>query len=345
MFFSPRIRLKPLAAFCRRQAIGLQAGIDLRTMWAREADQARSGAIRQRLATVNRVIRGGDSLTAGLAQTGDFFPPLFREMVEVGEQSGHLAEVMGQLAEHYEGQLQLRRAFLAAIAWPMTELGLALGVIGLLIWVMGLIGQTTGTKIDILGFGLVGELGLAIYLTILAAVGTLAYLAIRAVSRGMLWTRPMQRGVLRVPVLGPALETLALSRMAWTMYLTMNAGMELRRSLRLSLRSTRNARYLDVIGTVDAEIEGGNSIYSAFSAAGCFPTDFLQALQVGEHSGRLVESMAHLSRQYQEQARTTIGVLAKLTGMAVWVLVAGFIIFLVFRVFSFYIGMINSAMR
>jgi type IV pilus assembly protein PilC len=344
MFFSPRIGLKPLAALCRRQAIGLQAGIDLRTMWAREAGQARSAAARQRFSTASQAIHGGESLTAGLARTGDFFPALFREMIEVGEQSGHLAEVMGQLAEHYEGQLQLRRTFLAAIAWPMVELAAALGVIGLLIWIMGLISQITNTQVDILGFGLVGTPGLLIYLLILAVVGTLGYAAVQAVSRGMIWTRPVQRAVLRVPVLGSALETLALARLAWTMYLTMNAGMKLRRSLELSLRSTRNARYLDVIGTIDAEIARGNSIYDAFCAAGCFPIEFLDALQVGEQSGQLVESMAHLSRQYQEQARTTIAVLAKLTGMAVWALVAAFIIFLIFRVFSFYLGMIKSAM-
>lgn len=322
----------------------LQAGIDLRTLWAREATQARSYAARQRLSAVSQAINQGESLTKALALTGDFFPTLFLEMIEVGEQSGHLGEVFGQLAEHYEAQVQLRRSFLAAISWPLVELGIALATIGLLIWVMGFIGQAAGTTIDILGCGLVGNAGLAVYVALLAVAGAALFVCIRAVSRGLVWTRPIQRGVLRLPVLGPALQTLAVARLAWSMHLTMNAGMELRRGLRLSLRSTRNARYIDQIERVDAEIELGNSIYDAFCAADCFPPDFLDAVQVAEHSGKLVESMAHLSRQYQDQARAAIATLTMLAGVAVWVLVATFIIVLIFRLFSFYLGMLKSVM-
>jgi type IV pilus assembly protein PilC len=341
--FAPRTRLKPLAALCRRLAMALPAGIDLRTVWAREAAQARGSAAHQ-LQAISQAIEHGESLSDALAGTGEYFPPLFRETVEVGEQSGHLAEVFEQLAEHYETQLQLRREFLASIAWPVFELGLSLGVIGLLIWVLGFLGEATGTKIDILGFGLVGNSGLAIYVALLAAAGAAFWILYRAVSRGVFWTRPIQRGVLRLPLLGSALQTLALARMAWTLYLTMNAGMDVRRALRISLLSTRNARYVDQLERIDAQIEAGNSIYDAFLAAGCFPPEFLDTVQVGEHSGRLVESMGHLSRQYHSQARTAIATLAKLAGIAVWVVVAAFIVALIFRIFSFYLGMIKSAM-
>ena len=181
------------------------------------------------------------------------------------------------------------------------------GVVGLLIWLGGFIGQAAGAPIDFLGFGLVGDRGLAIYLAILAVAGALLFILILAASRGLIFIRPLQRAILRVPVLGPALQTLALSRLAWSMHLTMNAGMELRKSLRLSLRNTGSARYIDATEKIDATIADGNSIYESFYEAGCFPPDFLDSVEVGEHSGKLVESMAHLSRQYQEQARAALG--------------------------------------
>ena len=71
------------------------------------------------------MVNQGGTLSAGLTATGDFFPPLFREMVLVGEQSGHLGEVLKQLANHYQNQLTLRRNFLASITWPAIELFLA----------------------------------------------------------------------------------------------------------------------------------------------------------------------------------------------------------------------------
>jgi type IV pilus assembly protein PilC len=336
--------MKPLAALCQRLATALVAGVDVRTVWAREARQARGLAARRHLAAVSAAVNRGESLAGVLAAGGDFFPPLFREMTEVGEQSGHLGEVFARLAEHYQGQLRLRRDFLAAIAWPMLQLTAALTVVGVLIWVMGFIAQMTGTKIDILGFGLVGNRGLAIYLAVVAAAAGLLLLSIRAASRGLAWTRPMQRVVLRLPVLGPALQTLALARLAWSMHLTMDAGMELRRGLRLSLRSTHSTWYTDQSERIDAGIAGGNSIYEVFCEAGCFPPDFLDALQVGEHSGKLVESMALLSRQYQEQARAALATLTMVAGFAVWAAVALLIIALIFRLFMFYLGMINAAM-
>jgi general secretion pathway protein F len=339
MLFSPRMPTKRLAALCQHLATALTAGIDVRTAWAREAEQARGPAARQHLAAISAAVNQGASVAAVVAAGGKFFPRLFREMVEVGEQSGHLAEIFAQLAEHYRGQLRLRRDFLSAIARPVLELAIALAVVGALIWVTGLIG------IDILGFGLVGDRGLSIYVAGLAAAGGLLWLVIRAVSRGLVWTRPIQRAVLRLPVLGPALQTLALARLAWSMHLTMNAGMDLRKGLRLSLRNTYNARYTDCIERIDAGIAGGNSLYEVFREAGCFPHDFLDSLQAGEQSGKLVESMALLSRQYQEQARATLTTLTMVASYAVWVCVAVLIIVLIFRIFGFYLGVLNQATK
>ena len=197
MLFSPRIKMRHLAGLCRRSATALGAGIDVRTVWAREAERTSGWATRGRLLTVSEAVHRGESMAEALAATGDFFPPLFRELVAVGEQSGQLSEVFAQLADHYEGRLQLRRVFLGAIAWPMIELAAAVVVIGFLIWIMGVIGH----GIDPLGFGLVGNAGLMIYIAFLATVGVLFFLILEAVRRGLVWTRPIQRA--RAATAGP----------------------------------------------------------------------------------------------------------------------------------------------
>jgi len=142
--------------------------------------------------------------------------------------------------------------------------------------------------------------------------------------------------VLRIPGVGKPLQTLAISRLAWSMHLTMNTGMDVRRALKLGLRSTQNARYTDQIPTIDAEIVGGNSIHDAFVVAGGYPTDFLDTLAVGEQSGQVVESMGRLARQYQERARMAMAALAVVAGVVVWMMIAAFIIVLIFRGAIFY---------
>jgi type IV pilus assembly protein PilC len=339
MLFSPRIKIKTLAGLCRRSATALGAGIDVRTFWAREADRAGGWAARERFRAVSEALQRGESISEALAATGDSFPPLFRELVEVGEQAGHLSEVFAQLAEHYEGGLKLRRVFLAAIAWPLIQLAAAVVIIGGLIWIMGMIGQ----GMDPLGFGLVGNSGLMIYIAFVGTVGVVFFLILQAVRRGLVWTRPIQRVVLRLPVLGRALQTIALARLAWALHLALNTEMDVRRALRLSLNSSGNALFTDQIKVIEAEIGAGNSIYEACLAAGCFPADFLDALAVGEQSGKLVESMGRISRIYQDQARTALTVLNTLAAFAVFALIAAILIFLIFRLFFIgYLGPINE---
>jgi len=204
---------------------------------------------------------------------------------------------------------------------------------------MGVIRQMTGTEVDPLGLGLIGTRGLLIYVASLASLAGLLYVAVVAVRRGLIWTRWVQRCVLGLPAVGKPLQTLALARLTWSIYLTMNAGMEIRRALKLSLRSTRNARYTDQIDRIDASIAEGSSIYEAFSLAGAYPADFLNSLAVGEESGKVVESMAALARQYRDRAQTALAALTALAGFAVWGIVALLIITLIFRLFMFYCGM------
>ena len=220
---------------------------------------------------------------------------LFREMVDVGEQTGKLDAIFAQLADHCQEKLKLRRQFLAVITWPMIELIAAICAIGFLIWITGVIRGMNQNQdnIDPLGFGLYGNRGLAIYLAFIFAVAAVVWLTIYAISRGLAWTRPIQRAVMKIPALGKALETLALARLAWSLSATLQSGMEIRRALKLSLASTNNAKYTDKIETIDEEIEQGNSIFEAFSQAGCFPAEFLDAIAVGEQSGKLDESMAN----------------------------------------------------
>ena len=345
MLFSARISTKELAGLCHRLATSIEAGIDMRAVWRREAANATRASLRSRFKSIDADVAAGRSLADALGATDDFFPPMFRELVNVGEQSGRLADVFAQLHRHYLDQIKRRWIFLAAIAWPMLQLTVAILLVGFLIWVLGVIGKSTGMTVDILGLGLVGNSGLAVYAAFISGVGIVALLVGRAISRGLLWTQPIQRLMLKIPVLGKALETLALARLTWALHLTMNTGMDVRRAVRLSLRTARNARYTDLLKPIDRWISAGSSLHEAFANTAAFPKEFLDVLDVGEQSGKLVESMDHLAAQYRDRAKVALATLTMLAGFAVWCMVAAVIIALIFRFFMFYVGTINSALK
>jgi type IV pilus assembly protein PilC len=342
MFGSARIPTKQLERLCRRLSISLEAGIDARTALAREAERAPGAAARRHMVSIRDAIQRGDSLHDALQETGDYFPELFRGIVHIGERSGHLGEALGQLADHYDGRLRLRRQFLSSIAWPMTELGAAVVLIGFLIWILGIIGHSAGTTIDVLGLGLVGNRGLAIYCAFVAGVAIFVLSAVHAIRRGLAWVKPVQRIALKIPGIGKPLMTIALARLAWAMNLTFNAGMDVRQALRLSLENARNVHFTDQIQPIDEAVNQGQSLHEAFSQTGAFPTDFLDSLHTAEESGKLVESMGRLSKQYQEQAEASLHVLTTLAGFAVWAVIAAIIVVAIFRLFSFYVGMIEQ---
>ena len=84
-------------------------------------------------------------------------------------------------------------------------------------------------------------------------------------------------------------------------------------------------------------------LHEAMTETGAFPRRIVDAIAVGERSGRLSETMKLLSDQYQDEARAAMTVLTRLAGFGVWIGVAGLMIFLIFRIFSFYVGVLNSA--
>ncbi len=341
--FSARVGKRQLAALCRRLATSLEAGLDIRRIMTREAEGRGNPALRSRLREIDRQVAAGVSIQEAVAATGDYFPPLFREMIAVGEATGKQAEIFRHLADHYDHQLAVRRVFLTALALPLLQLGATVVIIGVLIWALGAIASYTNSEpIDILGFGLHGTQGLIKYFLFLATLTGIGFLIWTAVKRGWLWGRIVERVLLRVPFIGGALRVLAMERLAWSLQLTLDTDMETRQAIDLSLRSTQNGVYRDAAPDINREVASGRSLTEAFERTHVFPDDFLEALDIGERSGRIPESMAHLAQQYQDKGRLAIRALSVLGWIVTFMVIAGVIISLIFKLAFFYVGTINE---
>lgn len=337
-----RISTRQLADLCNRVSTALEAGVDARSVWRNEAKRAEGLYAKKHFRTISEAIDAGSNMRDALAGTDRYFPELFHELAHVGDQTGHLDEALAQLGRHYEFQLKMRRGFLVAMAWPLIELGLAILIIGGLIFALGVVGKMTGHPIDVLGFGLVGTPGLIKYFTFLGIVAAVIFAIWWGIQRGLAWTKPVQRFMIRMPGLGTALDSLALGRLSWALHLTLNSGMDTRRAVALALRSTRNARYTDQMETIDSWIRQGSSLYEAFEQTMVFPRSFLDVLQVGEKTGMIVESMKRLADQYREKSEAAMKILSVVLFFMCFGLIALILILLIFRLAMFYIGTITD---
>lgn len=335
---------KTLATICDRVAVSLDAGIDIRRIWRSEAERL-SGRGATACSEVADAIQRGKSLDEAIAAAAPFFPPLMIELVRVGEQTGTGPEVFHRLGQHYHRQVSRAREFRGAIMWPVTQLVMALAVVAVLIGIGGAIKDGKGQPLDMVGFGMTGASGLVMYASLLIGTGLVAMLSWLAARRRPEWGAKVRGWASSLPVIGDALQKIALARIAWALRLTMNVAMDLRKVGPVVLRASDNERYTRHAAKVSAMVGRGEPLSKCFAATNAFPQPFIDHLDVAEQTGTIVESMDRLSKRYDEEAEHAVAMLTRVAAFLVWAAIATLIIVLIFRVFGMYTGMINDALK
>ncbi len=296
------------------------------------------------MADVSRRIDAGQTVGEAL-EAQRYLPPLAVEMINVGEQTGKLERVLRQLAEHYENILSLRRVFLMGLAWPLIQLFISVTVVGFLIWILGVIAESNGGQgIDMLGIG-IGARGLWNYLNILVFAALVVIVPIVFIQQGFLFTGPLMRIMLRIPLIGPCLQYLALSRVAWALSMAIDAGMSAIASLRLALRASQNIYYSSAWPAVEQALERRCPMADALRASGRFPEEFLMVLETGELSGMVSETLDRHAADLRERAQALLRTLTVLAGTACSLAVMLIIGAVVLRMGMSYVNMLNDATK
>lgn len=340
--FGNRLPLKQLSVVCRSLGTTLHAGVPIIKAVELASRKASQPQLHGALSDVVQQIKSGTQVAAALDEHSDIFPDLMIDMVRVGENTGMLPEVFRSLAEHYENNLRLKKDFISQISWPVVQFFAALFVIAGLILLMGMIGSGPN-RLDPLGFGLFGVQGALVWLGGWAALLAAGYVAWRLVMSSPAGQKALFTFLMRVPVVGTCLESFAVARFSWAFHLTQDAGMPIDESIRQSLRATSNGAFISAADRMVDDVENGDSLTEAIAQSELFSEDFVQMVQVGETTGTVPETLHRLSPQFEEQARRSLRTLSTAAGWAVWGAVAALIIFLIFRIALWYVGMINDA--
>lgn len=340
--FSSRLPLSALVALSRSLRHYLSSGL---TVHDAIGHLARKGPANLRgvCGRLLTSLQSGDDLSKALRKEERSFPPLVVAMVSVGEHSGMLAEIFGELEKHFVRQQQLWNAFVARITWPVIQLVLAIVVIAVLIYFLGVIADMRpgGPPYDPLGLGLKGGTGAMIFLGVVGCIalgGVLVYLLL---TRGLGGRARVSAFLLRVPALGPCLQALALGRFCTAMRLTHETGMPVGKALQLSLRATGNPAWEAHASTVKAATRSGDDLTAILGRTGLFPEEFQHILAVAEVSGTLSEVMETQAEFYHEEAGRRLAALTAVAGWAIWLLVAVVIITAIVRLYGSYLSQLG----
>ena len=160
MIRSRQISNHALGAFSRSMARMMEAGVEIRKSLQTSSKQSSDSRLASSVERIQKSIASGSSMADSLNEEGDLYPPLFRDLVNVGELTGTAPEVFASLAKYYEARVQQAREFRAQIAWPVIQLVAAIGIVGLLIFILGMLPpMPSGKPFDVLGLGLYGTAG------------------------------------------------------------------------------------------------------------------------------------------------------------------------------------------
>ncbi len=340
---SPRATQKELAFLCQSLGTSLHAGIDLVRSLEMAAKRS-SGKMKSILNDMEDQIKSGGDLTASIESHGAFFPDLFADVAQIGEYTGSLPEALKALSTHYENNLRLRKDFISQITMPLVQLTVAVFVIAGMIFLLGIIGNATGTPVDVLGWGLMGASGALTWLGFWAMGIISLFVAYKLIFQSLTAQRVVYRVLMAVPVVGRCLQDFAIARFSWAFHLTQNAGMPIDDCLDSSLRATSNGAFIASADGMIRDINNGETLTETFELSGLFPMEFIQTVYVAETSGTVPEALHRLSPQFEENARRSLKTFANAAGWACWAGVAAFIIYIVFSIVFWYLGILNGAL-
>lgn len=333
---STRIENRSLCTLCERVGVAFEVGLDPHRVLEREAKNS-SSTYSRKMKAIAEQVREGSALSDAIKAQGNYFPPHFAEMVEGGERSGRLDRVLERLAEYYDQLAEFRSIFLNSILWPMIQLGLAVVVIGLLIYLPAiLIPDAVQERKDLVGIGLVGERGLMIYSMIVAGVAAIVFVISMFTRNG--YFSFATDWLSRLPVVGRNLKVFAEARFIQTLAITIEAGVDAVSAIDLAFRSAGTASFQGKAIQCKQAIMQGQDVHTVLSDTHLFQDETLEVIELGEASGKLAESLDKHFKHLKGQVRNSMAKVTYLASGLIWIVIAAVIIFIIFRVFSMYVN-------
>lgn len=283
-------------------------------------------------------IDSGRQLSDACSQLPGVFSPLYTSMVEVGEQTGNLADVMRDLGVLLRWNDETIARIQRVLIYPAFVSLVLLLVIGFVMtWLVpGLMSFLTSTggelpwhsKTLIAVSDFFVENG--VFLLMLAAVaGATSVIAVRKSPKlALVW----QRFVLRIPLIGSVLFHIKLARFCRCAALMYASGISLLDALK-QCELVLDNQYLAVeIAVIRQRITEGKTVSDCFSDSVVFPPMIGRMIRVGESTGAMEKSFAQISYFYDRQSNESIETLEQSLGPVLIVIVGSVMLWVVVSV-------------
>jgi general secretion pathway protein F len=332
-----RVSAQDLAITTRQLAVLVHAGIPLVDALTALVEQVDHEKLKRVLGDVKQRVNEGASLADALAAHPRVFGELYVNMIRAGETSGALEIVLVRLADFTQSQARLRSKILGTMAYPAAMMIIGSIVLGVLftfvIPKVTKIFEDTKATLPWMTRALIAFTSIVTQfwwaLLILAGGAVYAFVRWKRTPAGKArW----HRTVLRMPVFGRLVRTIAIGRFARTLSTLLKSGVPLLTSMDIVKNVVGNVRLSEVIEQARDAIREGESIAAPLKRSGEFPPLVHHMVAVGERSGALEEMLSNVADAYDDQVETTVTALTSLLEPVMILLMGGTVAFIVFSV-------------
>jgi type IV pilus assembly protein PilC len=257
-------------------------------------------------------IEGGKSLSQALADFPEVFSKVFVSLVRSGEQTGRLAEVLKALTESLKWEDELAAQTKKLMMYP-AFVGSAVLLVTFFLMIY-LVPQMTGfiknmgqdiplqTRILIV----VSAFFVDFWWAILAAPFALFFGLKALIAADPRAAFLFDHVKLRVPMIGPILRKIILSRFASSFALMYSSGITVLDAIRSTEEIVGNKPMENALHTVGQQIAEGKNMTLAFQEIGLFPPLVIRMLRIGENTGALDRALLNVSYFYNREVKESI---------------------------------------
>jgi len=305
------VSLKTLSLFCRQLSFFLESGMLLPRAFQIIQSQTKDKRVKRMLMDIREHSLRGNSLSDCLKTAP--VPPLAPALCRVGEESGKLAEAVGQLADYYEREFKNRQSLTGALIYPviLTVMMLAVTVLAIVYVIpnYAAIFESVGiplplpTRILMSAGDFILRYGLFVITALLAA--GLCISGLLRTKRGKTVT-----GFIRLHT--PLWRAGMNLRFCKCMSMLLNAGLPAPESLSITRDAIANA-YLDrTFISIVTGLKQGRKFSTLLAEARYFDPMLINMTEIGEETGDLARPISQCAAFYQTEQERTSALYAKL---------------------------------
>lgn len=294
-----------VSSFCGQIALILKSGISSIEGITIMLEDASSSDEKQILEAVLENIQSTGSLYQALEDTG-LFPSYMLHMVQIGEETGTLDEVMTALSEHYDREDSISKSIRNAVTYPLIMAGMMVVVIiVLLVKVMPIFNQVfiqlgtemTGFSRTLMNLGNAINRYSIVFIVIFVVIAALVLYGTRTASG----KRFFRRLGYRFRFSRAIYEEIAACRFASGMALTLSSGLNPERSMELVTALNDDTGFQQKLDECQKLINEGSDLAEALHSSGIFTGMYARMASIGGKTGSMDQVMDQIAGLYQDE--------------------------------------------